>query len=176
MPNFHILTGPPGSGKTTMLQLLAATCHTVAEPARQVLAQQRREDGQGTGDRDPALFVALMLDQAIRDHDAALSAPGPVVFDRGLADLLAYAAYWQLDTGLIDRALAARGRARNVFWFPAWQAIYTTDDERTLDFAGTKAFGVLTRSAYEGLGYTLIDMPLTDAVTRAAFIRDRIGA
>ncbi|WP_340693861.1 AAA family ATPase [Hyphomonas sp.] len=175
MPDFHILTGPPGSGKTTMLQHLAGTCHTVAEPARRVLAQQRRVDGQGTGDRDPALFVHLMLEQAVRAHDAALSAPGPVVFDRGLADLLAYAAYWQLDTGAIDRAIAVRGRARNVFWFPPWQAIYASDDERTLDFAGAEAFGGLTRSAYQGLGYTLIDMPLTDAATRAAFIRDIIG-
>ncbi|WP_373005624.1 AAA family ATPase [Hyphomonas sp.] len=88
MPDFHILTGPPGSGKTTVLQLLAGTGHTVAEPARQVQAAQRRVDEQGTGDRDPALFVALMLDQAVRDHDAALSAPGPVVFDRGLANLM----------------------------------------------------------------------------------------
>lgn len=176
MPDFHILTGPPGSGKTTVLQHLAGPCLTVAESARRVLAQQRRVDGQGTGDRDPALFVALMLEQAVRDHDAALSAPGPVIFDRGLPDLLAYAAYWQLDTAPMDRAIAARGRARNVFWFPAWQAIYASDDERTLDFAGTEAFGALTRKAYKGLGYTLIDMPLTDAATRAAFIRDRIDA
>jgi predicted ATPase len=75
MPDFHILTGPPGR------------------------CWQRRVDGQGAGDRDPALFVALMLDQAIRDHDAALSAPGPVVFDRGLADLL-----------VLCRLLAARQR------------------------------------------------------------------
>jgi hypothetical protein len=105
MPSFHILAGPPGSAKTSVLPHLAGTCHTVAEPAQQVLAQQRRIDGQGTGDRDPALFVALMLDQAVCNHDAALSAPGPVVVDRGLADLLAYAAYWQLDTSPIDRAI-----------------------------------------------------------------------
>ena len=176
MPSFHVLSGPPGSGKTTVLPHLAGTCHTVADPARQVLAQQRRIDGQGTGDRDPALFVALMLDQAVCNPDAALSAPGPVVFDTGLAGLLAYAAYWQLDTSPIDRAIAARGRAEKVFWFPAWQAIYASDDERTLDFTGAEAFGALTRSAYEGLGYRPIDMPLTDAATRAAFIRDIIGA
>ena len=175
MSAFHILTGPPGSGKSTVLQLLSEASDTVEEPARRVLAQQRRLEGQGTGDRNPALFVQLMLEEAIRDHDSALSLPGPVIFDRGLADLLAYGAYWQLDTGSIDRAIAARARARNVFWFPAWQAIYASDAERTLDFTGAEAFGVLTRRAYEGLGYTLIDMPLTDAATRAAFIRDIIG-
>lgn len=103
-----------------------------------MLAQQRCVDELGRGDRDPALFVALMLEQAVRDHDAAQSMPGPVILDPGLPDLLAYAAYWQLDTPPIDRAIAARGRAEKVFWFPAWQAIYASDDERTPDSRARK--------------------------------------
>ncbi|MFT5775267.1 AAA family ATPase [Hyphomonas sp.] len=86
-----------------------------------------------------------------------------------------YAAYWQLDKGSIDRAITARGRADKVFWFPAWQAIYASDAERTLDFTGAESFSALTRRAYERLGVTLIDMPRTDAATRAALIRDIIG-
>ncbi|WP_373005680.1 hypothetical protein [Hyphomonas sp.] len=75
----------------------------------------------------------------------------------------------------MDRAITARGRADKVFWFPAWQAIYASDAERTLDFTHAEPFGALTRRAYERLSVTLIDMPLTDAATRAALIRDTIG-
>ena len=67
-------------------------------------------------------------------------------------------------------------RPQTVFWFPAWQAIYTQDEERTLDFGGSAAFGVLVREAYESLGFSLVEMPLAPIEDRAAFIRQRIGA
>jgi predicted ATPase len=35
---FHIITGAPGTGKTSILEGLGAKVHRFAEPARQVLA------------------------------------------------------------------------------------------------------------------------------------------
>jgi len=176
MPDIHILTGPPGSGKSGVLEQFAPHSRIVAEPARTVLAAQRASGGRGTGDQDPALFVALMLEQALRDQQALRGASGPVICDRSLPDLLAYTAYWQLPDGAIRTAIAAMPSPQTVFWFPSWRAIYTQDEERTLDFDGSAAFGALVRAAYESLGLALVEMPLAPVTDRAAFIRQRIGA
>ena len=176
MPDIHILTGPPGSGKSSVLTHLASDFQTVSEPARRVLADQRATGGRGTGDQDPALFVSLMLQQAIDDQQSLRGVSGPAICDRGLPDLLAYTAYWQLPDGAIRAAIAAMPRPQTVFWFPPWQAIYTQDAERTLDFGGSAAFGALVRGAYESLGFSLVDVPLAPVEGRAAFIRQRIGA
>ena len=176
MSDIHILTGPPGSGKSSVLAHMAANFRTVAEPARTVLAAQRAAGGRGTGDQDPALFVSLMLQQALDDQQSLRGVAGPVLCDRGLPDLLAYAAYWSLPDGAIRDAIAAMPRPQTVFWFPPWQAIYAQDAERTLDFGGSAAFGALVREAYESLGFSLVEVPLAPVEGRAAFIRQHIGA
>jgi predicted ATPase len=159
-----------------VLGLLAPHSRIVAEPARTVLAAQRQTGGRGTGDQDPALFVSLMLQQASRDLHALRGAMGPVLCDRGLPDLLAYAAYWKLPDGAIREAIAAMPPPQTVFWFPPWHAIYRRDEERTLDFEGSAAFGALVQNAYESLGLARVVMPLASVADRTAFIRQRIGA
>ncbi len=176
MPDIHIFTGPPGSGKSSVLTHLAPDFQTVSEPARRVLADQRVTGGRGTGDQDPALFVSLMLQQALDDQQSLRGVSRPIICDRALPDLLAYAAYWNLPDGAIRAAIAAMPPPQAVFWFPPWQAIYTQDDERTLDFGGSAAFGALVREAYESLGFSLVEVPLAPVEERAAFIRQRIGA
>jgi predicted ATPase len=176
MADIHILTGPPGSGKSSVLASLAHHYATVVEPARTVLTVQRQTGGRGTGDQDPALFVSLMLQQCLRDQEVFAGVTGAVVCDRGLPDLLAYAAYWQLPDAAIREAIACMPSPQTVFWFPPWRAIYTQDEERTLDFGGSAAFGALVQKAYESLGLTLVEVPLAPLSDRAAFIKQRIRA
>lgn len=171
--SLHILAGPPGAGKTTVLRALSKRVDVVAEPARRVLAQQRATGGVGTGDGDRALFVRLMLEMAQRDH---LKAPAQAVFDRGLPDLLAFCAHYALPALAVRRAIKAHPYARDVFWFPPWQAIYAQDDERKLDFEGAVGFSDLIQNAYAQSGYTLINVPKTTPQARADFILKRINA
>jgi hypothetical protein len=48
-----------------------------------------------------------MPEHACRDHDEALTAMGPVIFGHALADLLAFAAFRQLDGGAIRSEIGA---------------------------------------------------------------------
>jgi predicted ATPase len=49
-----VITGPPGSGKTPIVGELVASGFTgVAEPAREVIAEQRALGGDGVWDRNP---------------------------------------------------------------------------------------------------------------------------
>ena len=171
-PPYFILTGPPGSGKTTVLDLLTRELPTVAEPARRVLAEQRRIGGAATGDQDPAAFVAQMRDLAISDYEQAA---GITVFDRGLPDLLAFTQYYKLADAPVRAAIEKHRYRSPVFFFPPWEEIYENDDERTLDFDGAAAFGELTRAGYLSSGYELISVPAGLPEARAQFILDRLG-
>jgi predicted ATPase len=66
--NCFILTGAPGSGKSSILNSISqkgVTC--VPEFARAIIAQQRTIEGNGLYDKNPKLFKELMLSRAIHD-------------------------------------------------------------------------------------------------------------
>ena len=170
----YICTGPPGSGKTSVLECLSVEFKVVSEAARRVLASERASGGTGTGDQDPALFVSLMLQMAKEDAVEHADAASPVLFDRGLPDLIAFADHYGLCDTDIRSAVSDIRYADKVFWFPAWKDIYVNDDERTLDFDGAAAFGERIRAAYLASGYELIEMPQASIVQRAGFIRSKM--
>ena len=166
-PPFFILTGPPGSGKTSLIDALAGHIKTVPEVARRVLAIERARRGTATGEQDPEAFVARMLDMAMADY---ASANGPTIFDRGIPDLLAYCAHYQVSDLDVRAAINAHRCRPNVFVLPAWQEIYASDAERTLDFDGATAFGDLTRDAYRRSGYVLVHVPKASIDARLDFM------
>lgn len=58
-----VITGGPGSGKTTLIEALAAAGHVLEpEAGRAVIRQQQAEGGDGLPWRDQARFAELMLD------------------------------------------------------------------------------------------------------------------
>ena len=171
----HVLTGAPGSGKTAILEGLGDSVRTVAEPAREVIAEERAVGGAGTAEQDPALFVALLLARSIDKHREALrSAATLVLFDRGVPDCVAYAAVLGVDPA---ESLAAARRYRyhpRVLLLEPWERIYVTDDERTMSFEQTSPFHAALVDAYEGAGYTLVSVPAGSVEDRAAFVRGAI--
>lgn len=170
----YVLTGAPGSGKTAILDALRPDVRCVDEPARRILAEQRRSDGKGTPDRDPPLFLRLLLERSIADHQAAHTSDGPVLFDRGFPDCVAYAILLGADPA-DAREAALRFRYRNpVFILEPWEAIYRTDDERTMSFADTLPFHDLIVDAYRRAGYGLLIVPRGDVGERARFVLDQM--
>lgn len=171
LPPFYILTGPPGAGKSSLLDALTGDVQTVPEAARRVLAEQRSRGGVATGDQDPAAFVAHMFDTMRADYHTA---SGLTLFDRGLPDLLAFCAYYQIPDDDIRAATKTVRYQPMVFFLPAWREIYRSDEERRLDFEGAAAFGELTRQAYRKAGYVILEVPKVSLSERRAFLLEHL--
>jgi predicted ATPase len=169
-----VLTGAPGSGKTTTLDHLGAGTLIVGEPAREILAEQRAAGRVGNLDHEPALFVDLLLRRSIDKYQTARTSGAPVLFDRGVPDCVAYAVGFGVDPAPSVEASRRYRYDEEVFVLPPWEEIYTTDDERTMSFADTIPFHEAVVAAYERAGYTLIEVPQGSAAERAAFVRQFI--
>jgi predicted ATPase len=169
-----ILTGAPGSGKTTILRKLEAGIRTVAEPAREILANQRLIHGRGTPDQDPSLFLNLLLRRSIEKYDAVQGSGGPVLYDRGIPDCVGYAVRLGVDP---EPAILAAAKYRyhpEVLVLEPWREIYTKDDERTMSYAESVKFNTNLLDGYRQAGYTLVSVPQGSIEERAAFISSYI--
>jgi predicted ATPase len=170
-----ILTGAMGSGKSTVLKLLKASGLTVVdEPARQILAEQRSIEDEGIPEVNPKLFTQLLLSRAIYQYRQMQNNYNKVIYDRGVPDNIAYARLFNLTYLPAHHAAKLYRYDTKVFIFPAWEAIYETDDERTMSFSLAKAFGEEVRKVYLEYGYTLIDVPCVSPKERMQFILERI--
>jgi predicted ATPase len=173
---YFLLTGAFGSGKSALLKHLEPRgIRGIVEPARSILSEQRRIQGNGVPEKDPRLFVELMLSRMLNTYRQIEASPGPVLFDRGIPDILGYAALFGFDFPPGENAARLYRYNPRVFVAPAWEEIYCTDDERTVPFSVARKFGNDLRAIYERFGYALIDLPCVSLEERADFILDRLA-
>ena len=86
-----VVTGGPGSGKTTLIDALAqAGCARSIEAGRGVIQDQVAIGGPALPWRDPQAFAELMLCWEMRSYHLAQEQAGPVFFDRGVPDVIGY--------------------------------------------------------------------------------------
>jgi predicted ATPase len=175
--HYFVLTGAFGSGKSTVLELLRLRgMQVIVEPARQILAEQRSIQGNGVPERDPRLFVELMLSRMLSTYGQSDSRPGPRLFDRGIPDILAYARLFGFDLPAAEKAATLYRYNTKVFIAPFWEEIYCTDEDRRVPSSVAREFGGHVRAIYERLDYTLVDLPCSSAEDRAEFILHRVNA
>jgi predicted ATPase len=166
-PNrFFALTGGSGAGKTTLLRHLARLGHAVApESARAVIRAQG-------GRPPPSRFCELIL---ARDVEAYRAASGLTFFDRGVVDAWAtFRAYGLTPSPAAESAVRTLRYQPRAFIAPPWKAIYVQDAERDQTWDEAVATYEACAEAYLAQGYELVELPLVDVESRAAFILDRL--
>ncbi|MDF5753663.1 AAA family ATPase [Spongiactinospora sp. TRM90649] len=171
-PRLVVVTGGPGSGKSTLIDLLAAGGHArSAEAGRAIIRDQTAIGGPALPWGDRALFAELMLGWELRSYHAAQETAGPVFFDRGVPDVLAYLRLEGLPVPAHMRRAAERFRyARRVFLAPPWPEIYTTDTERKQTYEVAVQTYESVRATYLEYGYEPVPLPLVPPRERAGFV------
>jgi predicted ATPase len=169
---FFVLTGGPGSGKTSLIEgLQAAGFSASIEAGRAIIKHQAAISGPGLPWNDPALFAEAMLSWEMRSYDMAQQEPGIVFFDRGVPDV---AGYLRL-TGLpapdhLRRACDLYRYNRRVFIMPPWPEIFRQDGERKQDFDEAERTYRAMVETYSGCGYDLVEVPCAPVEERVDFV------
>lgn len=169
---FIIVTGGPGSGKSTLIDALERDGYARSvEAGRAIIQDQVAIGGPALPWNDPALFAELMLCWEMRSYATARSQPGLVFFDRGVPDCIGYLRLMGLPVPAhMHRAADACRYNRLVFLAPPWPEIFHQDAERRQDFAeAVRTFEALA-STYRGLGYELALLPRAPIGERGRFV------
>ncbi|RQR47942.1 ATPase [Burkholderia sp. Bp9126] len=175
---FFVVTGGPGSGKSTLIDALERAGFARSQEAgRGVIQDQMAVDGRALPWRDPAAFAELMLSWEMRSHRLARHARGPVFFDRGVPDVIGYLRLSGLAVPAHAEAAARRFRYhRRVFIAPPWPEIYTQDTERRQDFDEAVRTYEAMVDCYVSYGYRLVELPRANVKARVRFVLDALDA
>lgn len=173
---FTIITGGPGTGKTSLIaELRRRGFPGTVEGGRAIIIDQTLIGGRALETADAALFAEMMLAWEMRSYRIAQQEPARAIFfDRGIPELTGYYRMLGMPVPVHVTVAARVFRYRpRVFLAPAWQAIFTTDAERTQDFADAIAGSEGARAAYEACGYEVISLPLASVAERADFVLEK---
>ncbi|AKT42463.1 AAA family ATPase [Chondromyces crocatus] len=175
MRSFSVISGGPGSGKSTLIAALGrAGFRTSSEVGRRIIQEQVAISGRALPWVDPVLFAEMMLSWEIRAfHDHAARA-GRVFFDRGVPDVIGYLRLQGLPVPAhMEKAAALFRYARRVFLCPPWPEIFTRDEERKQSLEEAERTYASMVMTYSACGYELLDVPRGTVEERVAFILGR---
>lgn len=172
-PNFFVITGGPGVGKTTLLrELEKRSFKCIPEVAREIIKEQVGRNGKALPWKNTELYKELMMERSIASYKLAnLTNNGILFFDRGIPDTLSYAR-------LINSTISTQmdfytnhyRYNKKVFILPPWLDIYTTDNERKQTWKEAVQTYEILAETYRQYNYELIEVPKMTEQKRVEFI------
>ncbi len=174
--HFIIISGGPGSGKSTLIDALERQGFSrTVEAGRAIIQDQVAIGGNALPWSDRTLFAELMLSWEMRSHAMAEQQHGAVVFDRGVPDVIGYLMLCNLSVPqhMEEAALQTRYN-RTVFLAPPWAEIFGQDAERKQDFEeAVRTFEAMDKT-YRRLGYEIALLPKSSVEERVGFIKQAL--
>lgn len=174
--NCYIFTGGPGSGKSTVLNILESMGYnTVKEVARDIIQNQIKTNGDALPWNNTVRYAHLMLLHSIVDFEEFAHINVPCFFDRGIIDTLGYSRL--INISITNELIEAADKYRynsKVFLFPFWREIYINDTERKQDRAEAERTYLAIKKVYEEFDYQTIIVPFLPPKERAEWIIENI--
>lgn len=161
------MTGGPGSGKTTTLEVLRSRGFTCLPDVARTVIRHRLESGLGPRPEAPE-FARSLLAANIEQYDQAPDLGKPLFFDFSIVESVLMMRESELltDEEVLEH-LRLRPYNRSAFFFPPWEAIYAQDKERDQSFTDAVRISHSIRESFESLGFRLVSVPCVSAEERA---------
>ena len=174
---FYVITGGPGSGKSSVIEGLRQRGFASApEAGRAIIQDQVAIGGRALPWSDRLLFAELMLSWDIRSYHDAEEHSKPVFFDRGIPDVLGYLRLSDIPVpDHMKNAAALFPYSQTIFITPPWKEIFHQDQERKQDFDEAVRTYEALAAVYSTLSYDLIELPRVGIEERCEFIMAQLG-
>jgi predicted ATPase len=167
-----VLIGGPGTGKTTVInELIKRDFYCMPEVSRAVILKAKKQGVEQLFLTEPLLFSKMLLEGREEQYHTATNLTEKIVFfDRGIPDVHAYMNYFNTTypAYFIEKSNALM--YTQIFHFPPWEEIHTTDNERYESFEESVKIDTFLVAAYSELGYSLINVPFGSIEERTNFI------
>jgi len=177
--NFHIITGGPGVGKTTLLEELRYREYKIVpEIARELIREQQKCNGQALPWKDKELYLKKMFDRSLISYELAeraLNGDKPIFFDRGFLDTICYGRLIESEISSRMKTYATHWKYnKSIFMLPPWQEIYQTDSQRKQDWNEAVLTFERMSQTYQDYGYNIVEVPKAPVKERADFVLEFI--
>jgi len=167
-----LLTGGPGTGKTTVLQHLKKRGHTCFdEVSRAIILEAQQRGIKQLFLTHPDEFNEKLLAGRIQQHQDCETHNADFIFlDRGLPDIIAYNNYINVSSSDELKNAIEKHLYDFVFVFPPWKAIYKKDNERYETYEEAVKIYENLKKTYSDLNYEVLEVPVDTLNERVNYI------
>lgn len=171
-----VISGGPGSGKTTLINHLEDQGHIcMPEISRDVIKQAQQEGIEQLFLTNPILFSKKLLEGRLQQfHKANKFEENKLFYDRGMPDVTAYMDYINAHYPANFTQTCNRYRYDAVFLLPPWEDIYVQDDERYESFEQAEIIYEFLLKGYQNYDYDVVEVPVGSITERTDYIIDKL--
>ena len=171
----YIITGAPGTGKSTLIDQLGQKGYPVFEEiARQVIAEELKKGTNYLPWKDIEAFSRIVLQKMLNELDN-YKQHNICFLDRGVPDIIGYLHFAQLKPHPVyEERLREFNYQTKVFFTPIWEEIYENDAERIETIDQAHVISNTLYKTYEDLGFNLVSVPKISVGERIDFILSQV--
>lgn len=171
--NWYVITGPPSSGKTTVLKLLSKKGFKITEEVARKLIDQELKKGRTLEQirENEIEFQKAQVNLKIQ-LEKSLSKNEMIFFDRGMHDSIAYLKKCGITDEYELSEIAKLSKYKKVFIFDLLQ--YSKDYARTETAEEAKEIDSLLEETYIKYGHTVVRVPVMKSEKRMEFILNNL--
>ena len=171
----YIVTGAPGTGKSTLIKSLENFGLPVFEEiARKVIAQEVEKGTSSLPWDNVEAFSLLVLNQMIAQKEKHENNEASFL-DRGIPDIIGYLHHANLTPDpIFEQYLSKFNYNQKVFFAPIWEEIYQNDKERIETIPQAHQVSEVLYKTYVDLGFNVIVLPKISVEERVNFVLSEI--